>query len=371
MKNTARALHKAIGIVVAALMIIIGATGSILVFDKEVNPALHLQINKVIPVGERISISQVTEIINKQYPEDKIQRIILPMNANHPYHAVVEQKLNKVNKTDIYINSYSGEVLANYPRDNRLMQLINKLHTKLLVGKIGSVIVGLSGVSLLVLSITGTMLWNGWKKFVNGFKIRWTSKWRFLNYDLHHVGGFISALLLIVIATTGAFMAFGQPIPKLSYWFKGQEQELKPISIIQTTSQKFTPDDFLATAIAALPEGKPTIYEPPKDNESTVKVRFKLPNDITSEGKSIVFIDQYNTNVLRIEHFFHNPWEKQFQDWTNILHTAKFGGLAVAFLYIIIGLVTVVLAITGIVIWLGKKKKLIIDYQAKHSSQLK
>lgn len=358
MKRPALTFHRVIGIVVALLMIIIGITGSILVFDKEVNSAIHLQANKVTPVGVRIALSQVTEIIQQQYPDGRIQRIMLPMDANEPYHLVVEEKLEKDNKTDIYVNPYSGEILASYQRDNSFIKIINQLHTKLLAGKVGSVIVGLSGVSLLILSITGAMLWNGWKKLAAGFKVRWSSKWRILNYDLHHVGGFISAFLLIIIATTGAFLAFGQPIPKLGYWLSGQLKEIKPVSLIQETNQSLTQDDFLAKALAVLPEGKPTIYEPAKNKESTVKVRFKLPHELTKEGKSMVFIDQYNGQVLRVDNFFSNSWEKQFKDWTNILHTAKFGGLAVAAIYILIGIASAGLATTGIVIWSGKKKKI-------------
>lgn len=278
------------------------------------------------------------------------------MDARDSYHLVIEEKLDKANKTDVYVNPYSGEVLATYPRDNHFMQFVNKLHTKLLAGKVGSFIVGLSGVGLLILSITGAMLWNGWKKLAAGFRVRWTSKWRILNYDLHHVGGFISALLLIIIAMTGAFLAFGQPIPKLGYWISGQSQEIKPISIVQETTQTLTPNDFLAKAAAALPEGKPTIYEPPKDKQSPVKVRFKLPHEVAPKGKSLVFLDQYNGNILQVDNFFRNPWEKKFKDWTNILHTAKFGGLGVAFIYILIGIAAAGLAITGIVIWSGRKK---------------
>lgn len=356
MKKPALTLHRVIGIVVSVLMIIIGITGSILVFDKEVNPALHLQANQVIPIGEKVTLSQVTEIIQNQYPGEIIQRIILPLDRSDPYHLVLEERQEKANKMDVYMNPYSGEVLNTYPRDNRLMKIVNKLHTKLLAGKVGSFIVGLAGISLLILSITGTILWNGWKKLAAGFKVRWSSKWKNFNYDLHHVGGFIFALLLIIIATTGAFLAFGQPIPKLGYWLSG-EKEVKPVSIVQTTNQNLTPDELLANAIAALPEGKPTIYEPAKNIESPVKVRFRLPGEITTEGRSMVFLDQYTGEVLRVENFFRNPWEKQFKDWTNILHEGKFGGLGVAAIYIIIGIVTTGLAITGIVMWSGKKKK--------------
>ncbi len=370
MKKPALTLHRVIGIVVSVLMIIIGITGSILVFDKEVNPALHLQANQVIPTGEKITLSQVTEIIQNQYPREIIQRIILPLDRSDPYHLVLEEKQEKANKMDVYMNPYSGEVLNTYPRDNRFMKIVNKLHTKLLAGKVGSFIVGLVGISLLILSITGTILWNGWKKLSAGFKVRWSSKWKNLNYDLHHVGGFIFALLLIIIATTGAFLAFGQPIPKLGYWLSG-EKEIKPVSIVQTTNQNLTPDDLLANAIAALPQGKATIYEPAKDIESPVKVRFRLPGEITTEGRSMVFLDQYSGKILRVENFFRNPWEKQFKDWTNILHEGKFGGLEIAAIYIIIGIISAGLAITGIVIWSEKKKKAKSKVKKLHKTKSK
>lgn len=69
MKRPAVIIHRVIGVIVGVFVVIISLTGSILVFDKEVNPILHLHTHQVIPQEKRISLQQVESIIHQQYPE--------------------------------------------------------------------------------------------------------------------------------------------------------------------------------------------------------------------------------------------------------------------------------------------------------------
>jgi uncharacterized iron-regulated membrane protein len=214
------------------------------------------------------------------------------------------------------------------------------------------------------LSVTGLMLWNGWKKLSVGFKVRWKAPSRIIHYDLHKVGGMLSVIFLVLIATSGSFMVFDKPIKNLAYLITGQEKITNPISHLQTNRKPLTLDQFLLTATTALPEGKPTIFHLPKDKKSTVRVRFKLPHEVASDGKSFVLLNQYNGEVLRVENFFQTPGIEQLKAWADVLHTGSYGGLGMMGLYIAIGFISAALSLTGFVIWWGRthpvkaKKKL-------------
>jgi uncharacterized iron-regulated membrane protein len=355
MQRSIVAAHRIIGIIVGVLMIVICVTGSILVFDKEINPILHLQTHQVVPQKEKITLQQVAAIIYQQYPTAKLESVTIPQTVNQPFHALIKYP-NKI-KSDIYVNTYTGELLGIYPRDTAIIKIVSQLHTHLLAGKLGAVVVGVCGVSLLILTVTGLIVWNGWKKFSLGFKIRWQAKWRILQYDIHKVAGVLSAVFLVLIAVSGSVMVFDQPIKSLAYWMTGQTKFTPPVSIISNNYSKLTLDQFLQTAKNALPEGQPTILHTPKDENAAVRIRFRLPHEITPEGKSFVFINQYTGEIIRIENFFNTPKIEQLKAWMDAIHRGNYGGISTMGLYILIGLISSGLSITGFTLWWGRNQK--------------
>jgi uncharacterized iron-regulated membrane protein len=355
MRQTTAVVHRILGIIVGFFIVIIGLTGSILVFDKEINPVLHFYTHQVIPQGERISLQQVALRINQQYPNSKLDWLTIPAQTSEPYHALIKS-LDK-SKSDIYINPYSGEILGIYPRDRPWMKIINQLHTHLLAGQFGGFVVGLCGVILLMLTVTGSILWNGWKKLSLGFKIRWRAKQHILNYDLHKVGGIFTALFLGLIATSGSLMVFEQPMKNLAYWINHQSRMERPVSTLEINTQPLSLDKFLEIATNSFPQGQPTIIYPPKDEKSVVQVRFKLPHEISHEGKSFVFIDQYSGDVLRAENFFQTPGIEQLKAWIDALHTGSYGGLGMMVIYMVVGILSTALSMTGFVMWWGRNLK--------------
>lgn len=353
MRQTTAVIHRILGIIIGVFIVVIGLTGSILVFDKEVNPVLHLYTHQVIPQGERISLQQVASSINQQYPNSQLDWLTVPAQASEPYHVLIKS-LDK-SKADIYINPYSGKILGSYLRDRPWMKIVSQLHTHLLAGKFGAFVVGLCGLLLLILSVTGLILWNGWKKLSVGFKIRWQAKQHILNYDLHKVGGVLTAIFLVMIATSGSMMVFDKPLKNFGYWITHQEQIEKPVSNFAINKQSLTLDDFLETAKNAFPQGKPTVIYTPKDEKSVVRVRFKLPHEISPEGKSFVFLDQYSGDVLRVENFFQTSAMEQVKAWADALHTGSYGGLGMMGIYLVVGFVSSGLSVTGFVIWFKRK----------------
>lgn len=152
-----------------------------MVFDKEVNPLLQQQIHQVTKGSDRYKLQQVADKIQQSYPGGYIEAISIPSQPEKSYHVLFNSP-EKV-KTDIYINPYNGKLLGVYPRDKVFMPVVRKLHENLLLGKAGRYIVGISGLSLLILSITGLFLWNGWKRLAASLKIRRSAKFRIFNYS--------------------------------------------------------------------------------------------------------------------------------------------------------------------------------------------
>lgn len=117
----------------------------------------------------------------------------------------------------IYANPYTGEILGSRLPRQSLKGFLYDLHVSLLSGETGTLIVSIGAVMLLVLSITGLILWTGWGRLVAGLRIRWRSPWQIFTYDLHKVGGILAILFLVVIAATGVAMSYWDQSEHLIY----------------------------------------------------------------------------------------------------------------------------------------------------------
>lgn len=108
---------------------------------------------------------------------------------------------------ELLVNPYTGEIIEE-ANENRFFKWMHKLHDRLFIGRIGSfdpgrIIVGVSAFLVLVINLTGVILWDGWRRLHQGFQIKWQAKPLRLNYDIHKVVGILAALFLSLTALTG------------------------------------------------------------------------------------------------------------------------------------------------------------------------
>ena len=209
-------LHRYIGLAVGLLLIIVGLTGSLLVFEKEIDHfLLNLQIEQVIPQRERVSIESVLDTVKTAYaerPDLKLNSLNIPLEADVPYKVSLNSLADKW--TEVNVNPYTGKILGARQWENTLIGFTFELHYALLAGRVGEIIVGIAALLLFILSITGLILWPGWRKLISGFKIKWLAHPKRVNFDIHKVSGIITAVFLSLIAFTGFcwnFYDFTQP----------------------------------------------------------------------------------------------------------------------------------------------------------------
>ncbi len=95
----------------------------------------------------------------------------------------------------IAFNPYTGEIGTNAARNNFAGKL-HQFHLRLLLDNAGQTIVGWTGPLLLLLSITGLVLW--WPRKI--FRVNWRTSWKSVNFDLHQALGIWASLFLMLFA---------------------------------------------------------------------------------------------------------------------------------------------------------------------------
>ncbi|MEG4056649.1 MULTISPECIES: PepSY-associated TM helix domain-containing protein [unclassified Microcoleus] len=355
LRQIALVLHRYIGVMVGILLAIVSLTGSSLVFWKEIDVFLNPQMFQVIPQGDRVSVQFAIDTIRSAYPHWQLNFLELPRALDSVYTA--RMLLNSGDFAYIYLNPYTGEVLGFQQWGRTVMSFIYNFHVSLLGGKFGETVVGICGLLLLLLSVTGIILWPGWKKLVAGFAIRWRSVPQLINYDLHKVGGILSCVFLIAIASTGTAMIFHTQFKGVIYSLAGTPKLLELTSTMVANAPPVTADIILQKADLALP-GKTIYITFPSKPQGTFVVRKKLVGEIHPNGSSNVYLDRYSGEVLRVENGFTAPVASQIINLLFPVHIGAFGGLTTRILYVFIGVTPTLLSITGLALWRRRQWRL-------------
>ena len=84
-----------------------------------------------------------------------------------------------------------------------------KAHDQLLAGSTGRLVNGLGGMCLVLLCLTGAVIWwPGIKKWRRSLKVNWQAHFGLISWDLHSALGFWFFLIILVWGLSGIYFAF-------------------------------------------------------------------------------------------------------------------------------------------------------------------
>ncbi|NJK29354.1 MAG: PepSY domain-containing protein [Acaryochloris sp. SU_5_25] len=403
MRSHFLSLHRYLGLMVSLLVMIIGLTGSLLVYDHSIQPSLRQQWHQVQPRDDRAMLQQIVGQALQNFPDSQLDWLELPVRETDPVQVRLEESDRR--KFDLYLNPYTLEILGQYRQNPPWMRWVNKLHTQFLVGEVGHWLVGICGLTLVGLSLTGLPLWNGWQKPAVGFKIRWQSKRPILNYDLHKVGGILAVAMLMLLSVTGSFLVFQKPVVA---WINSQGEPLTPVLhqavipciqppnsggrkpqsppilgdlgsecqmyVADASSQlqqvesptnlrsKVQPqvmdvaklEGMVSLVQTAYPDAQVLRLQFPKQKQTDFRVQIQFPTSTMPFAKNTIHIDPVGSTIIRADLIAQKPAVERLKKWIDLLHGGHYGGLAVMVLYLLVGLLTTGLSLTGLLIWWQK-----------------
>ena len=358
-------LHLWLGLASGIIVFIMAVTGCVLVFEQEIkqltSPYLNVEAqspDKLLPP------SQIYAAVSKALPNKEI-------------HGVWYNGLDKSIKVDIesdsliYVNPYNGKITGIVDHEDFFHEM-DEGHRYLWLGeKPGTTITSWATFIFFFLLISGLILWfpKKWNKTAinNSFKIKWSARFKRLNYDLHNVLGFYSLILAFLIALTGLIMSFHW-VRESTYWITGgftnEEVKKEVVAEVKTDSLSKPKYNMLTASDIIFNKVRKEIAQ---ENKEAVIINFPdEPNDdfyACTDMKNGNWRDLYfNSKTLELlpnsRKYIGN---EKFHDWLSrsnySLHVGAIGGLPTKIIYFTASLICASLPLTGFYIWLGRKKK--------------
>jgi len=266
----------------------------------------------------------------------------------------------------VYVDPYTGKVLAVYDEEADFFNIVKMLHWSLLINHpVGQQITGWATLIFVIMLITGIILW--WPKNKAArkqrfwFKWKDSTKWRRKNYDLHNIFGFYVASVAIIMAFTGLVWAFT--------WFQaivyvaGAQSITPPVplaekSVISNGSKDAAFDKAYEFTKQRYKDADAFSIGKPADTAKTAVIDVYVQQ---YPGKYYVYhsaqFDQYTGKFLKEKMHSERNFGEKLITANYDIHVGAILGIPGKILVFIASFICMLLPISGFMIWWGRNKK--------------
>ncbi|PPK73094.1 putative iron-regulated membrane protein [Methylobacter tundripaludum] len=395
-------VHRYAGLGMALFLIVSGLTGALLAFyhelDQALNPGLfRVQERRTAALGPDALVAAV----QKAYPNTQVSFLALHRADRESVHVRLspgnqsaDGKPNVPDIDEVYLDPYDGRILGGRQTDAlradriHLMPFLYGLHRSMhLPERWGVWLMGLVALTWMFDCLVGVYLTLpsyrnpktsacrtvGYSTERN-WRQRWKPAWLIkrgagaprLNFDLHRAGGLWLWGMLFTLAMSGAYFNLAQEVfrPVVSLFgtlSPNPVQALPKRSGVQPAPQ-LSFEAAIERARTLLPEqarGMQPDFVGYMPAQGVYRVGFQEQGRGESAfilGFEQVFVDADTSQLRGRRGYGSGTPSDKFLAWQFPLHSGQVLGLPGRIVVCITGLATVMLSITGVLIWNRKRK---------------
>ncbi|SDZ61075.1 Uncharacterized iron-regulated membrane protein [Flavobacterium aquidurense] len=361
-KKQVRFLHKWLGLISGLIVFVISVTGCIFCFHDEIKDITRKEWRFVEPQNKSFLMPSVLQQKAKEILPKNTASMVSYYGRNR---SAIVYTYSDTENLYLYFNPYTGKYLKTENPKTDFFIIVEYIHLYLLLPDyIGKHIIGGATIIFILLLISGIIQWWPKRKYdiKRSFTVKWSAKWRRVNYDWHNTSGFYISLIVLVLAITGLTFTYewvGDSIYK-TFNLGGDKAEETKTPVIDTT--KFKTNSITAVDRAFIE----TARLQPKAEMFFILLPQKK-GDIISTGAY--------PHTLRYDHqsnyYFHpldgkliqsDPYDKKTLGLKVVemnygIHTGQILDLPGKIIAFIASLIAAALPVTGFVIWYGRRKK--------------
>lgn len=187
--------HFYAGLLIAPVLVFLAVTGSIYLFDEEIDDALHAELYEVEPRAAAVGPSEQVRAALRAHPGSSVETF---RAAPSPGHTSRVGLLDEGRAVTAFVDPHDGSVVGSLATDDKLTEVVRDLHEKFLAGRPGNWVVEAAASWMIVLVLTGLYLWWPRDGSLRGTLVPRLGRggrtfWR----DLHAVTGAWLAVLLL------------------------------------------------------------------------------------------------------------------------------------------------------------------------------
>ncbi len=349
-------LHSVAGLVAGLGLLVIGLSGTALLFHEELQALVAPEKVRVIPTAEgKLSLQARVAALEAALPQHAVTGWDLRHDRRDAAEGAYVMPFGTREWHYVTVDPYRGTLLSSPAHhDSTLKGWLLELHYTLLMGDWGLALAGLLAVLWLFLGGSGFVLYR--RFWATLFRLRWRESLRLLVGDFHRLVGVTSCVMATLLGFTGAYWNLEHT------WEHLQGEPVDPMDQAIFHEKLLSPslrlDDLLLDAEKRIPGFRADYVSLPWAPGGPVTLWGKSVHagwwqsahgsQVGYDGKSGVFVHAHDVTK--------DSWWKQIEDSFEPLHFGAFGGWPVRILWAFAGLAPALLALSGTWIWWQRRR---------------
>ncbi|WP_245509329.1 PepSY-associated TM helix domain-containing protein [Bradyrhizobium zhanjiangense] len=356
--------HRWLGLIGGIVVVLIGLTGSFIVFYREIDVALNPALYTPAGPEQKVALSKVMRAAAAADPAP-IATILAP-DRTWPVWIVIHTHETAPgrypSRWTTMVDPSNGTVLGRRDYVNAFALKIYRLHyTLLLYEWWGKELVGVAGFVLLGLAISGLVLW--WPRpglFWRSVSVRKNVSLLRLVLDVHGATGFWALFVLLGISITGVGLVFPDLVrPIVSVLSQPTPDPSRGVEMPPPAGTPLLSADAIAQiAQAAKPGLAIAMFNPPTATRNVWRVQFRPDGaDPAVRARGAIWLDPWSGAVVHDG----TPGAMSMGDrylaeqlW---LHNGATLGLAGRLLVFAAGFAPLALFVSGLIMWLKRRPR--------------
>jgi len=337
--------HHWCGLIAGIFLLMMSATGSLLVFSEEMEASADLAFVHTDNADGKVSYDASFDAIRAKYPDWEIRLYDHPKRDE----AIIYELRKSERAKKLFVHPVSGNILHTIENSNgQFHRQLLLLHYTWFAGTTGKIAVFFTGVLFVFSLITGLYVYRRSFVKVLTFKTHLNTKTRrSLNSSLHRIVGVCSLAFNLVAVVTGLTLSSQIVMKAIDKSAKVQTKKTGNVTSIDQVRDQLTRDyrNFEIHLIRI------------RAGSDQVQVSGKYANDPSYYGhyaSSFTFGSdgKINNKLVLAE----QPLSKRLVAICGPLHFGNYGGIALKIFYSLLGVTPGLLSITGFIVWQNRRK---------------
>jgi uncharacterized iron-regulated membrane protein len=296
LRRVLRRVHLWLALSLGVLIVLLGLSGSVLVYRAEIDRALNPNLWQAGKAVTDSRLDAVVESVAKAYPDGMLRFVRLPAGPSASYEAWIQYPDGI---TRVYIAPDGTTLLGARGEHAGLIGILDAFHNHLFIGGSLEHVLGLAAAGGLIAVLSGVTLWwprrGAWRK---ALRVRLRGHWLKTAYDLHRVVGVVTAPLLLLSFVTGLSLIYHETSRTVLVGvLGGPTRPDLPRQLDDPAADILAYDRLLSVAKAAMP-GATATWVVPGGKARPFLVRFRVAGVSHPNGNSYVALHPASGDVL-------------------------------------------------------------------------
>ncbi|MGH9023598.1 MAG: PepSY domain-containing protein, partial [Acidimicrobiia bacterium] len=384
-------IHRWLSLGALVWLLIISLTGVVLVFAPQIEEWSRPELYRATPgdKGPQAAVDaalakfegQDTAIDDIGMPADNRSVYLLSVQVTPPRDrgalaaGKIDEKVREPRQWAVYVDPGTGQVNGSRPEASGFIYWVQRGHYLLwqddgFLWIDGDDLTGLVALATLLLTLSGAYIWYlpRVRNRLQTMRIRRKRGWFIFSLDLHRTLGLLVLIPLTVISFTGAAFAF--PDMKLlwarltpaKHEYTQHEPDEEFLSEEISGARVLTTDTVAELIRKRYPSLVLETLEPPTESDGVwgawLTRGFSPWTRDGSGGNLYLQIDRFSHKILYAgKPEEGNVFDQAWDDWSLPLHGGDFLSNGSRSVWVLVGLSPLVLSVTGVVIWLRRRKR--------------